>query len=59
MKLGQIADEFEISEEPNLTPLIDIVFILLIFFLVTTTFAKELGNGHRSPYCVKRRCPIR
>ena len=29
--------------EPNITPLIDIVFILLIFFLVTTTFAKDLG----------------
>ncbi len=33
-------------EEPsggdfNLTPLIDVVFLLLIFFLVATTFAKE------------------
>ncbi len=43
MKLGNLADEDAGSEEPNLTPLIDIVFILLIFFLVTTTFAKELG----------------
>ena len=25
----------------NLTPLIDIVFLLLIFFMVTTTFTKE------------------
>ena len=32
-----------IQEEPsiNLTPLIDVVFLLLIFFMVTTTFNKE------------------
>lgn len=31
------------AEEPdvNLTPLIDVVFILLIFFMVSTTFQKE------------------
>lgn len=28
---------------PNLTPLIDIVFILLIFFVVTASFARDLG----------------
>ncbi|HIE64302.1 MAG: biopolymer transporter ExbD [Nitrospira sp.] len=27
----------------NLTPLIDMVFILLIFFIVTTSFVKEAG----------------
>lgn len=27
----------------NLTPLIDLVFILLIFFLITTSFTKESG----------------
>ncbi|ADE16774.1 Biopolymer transport protein ExbD/TolR [Nitrosococcus halophilus Nc 4] len=27
----------------NLTPLIDMVFILLIFFIVTTSFVKETG----------------
>jgi len=27
--------------EPNLTPLIDVVFLLLIFFMVSTTFQKE------------------
>ena len=25
----------------NLTPLIDVVFLLLIFFMVSTTFSKE------------------
>lgn len=29
--------------ELNLAPLIDMIFILLIFFLVTTTFVKESG----------------
>jgi biopolymer transport protein ExbD len=31
------------EEEINLTPLIDVVFLLLIFFMVSTTFTKE---GH-------------
>jgi biopolymer transport protein ExbD len=29
------------EEGPNLTPLIDVVFLLLVFFLVATTFARE------------------
>ena len=29
--------------EVNMTPLIDMVFILLIFFIVTTSFVKETG----------------
>jgi biopolymer transport protein ExbD len=29
------------EDAPNLTPLIDVVFLLLVFFLVATTFAKE------------------
>lgn len=31
------------SVELNMAPLIDMVFILLIFFLVTTSFVKETG----------------
>lgn len=31
------------STELNIAPLIDMVFILLIFFLVTTSFVKETG----------------
>ncbi|MCY4256399.1 MAG: biopolymer transporter ExbD [Gammaproteobacteria bacterium] len=33
------AEEAEI----NITPMLDIVFIMLIFFIVTTSFTKELG----------------
>jgi biopolymer transport protein ExbD len=29
--------------EANMTPMLDIVFILLIFFIVTTSFVKEKG----------------
>ena len=31
------------TAEINVTPLLDIVFIMLIFFIVTTSFRKELG----------------
>ncbi|MEE4211921.1 MAG: biopolymer transporter ExbD [Parvularcula sp.] len=34
------ADE---EEDVNVTPLLDIVFIMLIFFIVTSTFIKEPG----------------
>ncbi len=43
MKIGQLSNEVTESAELNITPLIDIVFILLIFFVVTTTFVHELG----------------
>ena len=43
MRLGHVRDEVVERDEPNVAPLIDIVFILLIFFVVTTTFAKDLG----------------
>ena len=35
----RIKDEAEI----NITPMLDIVFIMLIFFIVTTSFVKETG----------------
>ena len=38
MNLRQAHDD---EPEVNLTPLIDVVFILLIFFMVSTTFQKE------------------
>ncbi len=33
----------------NMTPLIDMVFILLIFFMVTTSFVKETGIDVQRP----------
>ena len=38
-------DEIEL----NMSPLIDMIFILLIFFLVTTTFVKESGVDFNRP----------
>lgn len=36
-------DAAPLSSQINLTPLIDMVFILLIFFIVTSKFTKESG----------------
>ena len=33
----------ESNLDPDMTPMLDIVFILLIFFIVTTSFVKEEG----------------
>ncbi|MCB1583198.1 MAG: biopolymer transporter ExbD [Xanthomonadales bacterium] len=33
----------ESNEEINITPMMDVVFIMLIFFIVTTSFVKESG----------------
>ncbi len=38
-------DEAEI----NITPMLDVVFILLIFFIVTTSFVKEFGVDMSRP----------
>ncbi|CAA6677226.1 MULTISPECIES: biopolymer transporter ExbD [unclassified Lentimonas] len=37
------------QQEINVSPLIDIVFILLIFFIVTTVFVEETGVEVRRP----------
>jgi len=37
----RIRNELETEPPPNLMPLIDMVFLLLIFFLVATTFSQE------------------
>lgn len=41
-KQGAFGHEEE-AEEINLTPMLDVVFIMLIFFIVTATFIKEAG----------------
>ena len=35
--------------EINITPMLDIVFIMLIFFIVTTSFVKEVGIDVNRP----------
>ena len=37
------------EEDINLTPMLDIVFIMLIFFIVTATFVKETGLDPDKP----------
>ena len=39
----------EEDTEINITPMLDIVFIMLIFFIVTTSFIKETGIDPRRP----------
>ena len=39
----------EDEAEINITPMLDIVFIMLIFFIVTTSFVKELGVDVNRP----------
>ena len=36
--------------EINITPMLDIVFIMLIFFIVTTSFVKEPGINPSRPF---------
>ncbi|MEM8982315.1 MAG: biopolymer transporter ExbD [Pseudomonadota bacterium] len=43
-----IADEEE-ENDINLTPMLDVVFIMLIFFIVTASFVKESGLDVNKP----------
>ena len=43
------ANEGEGEEQINLTPMLDVVFIMLIFFIVTATFVKEIGLDVNQP----------
>ncbi|MDG1751434.1 MAG: biopolymer transporter ExbD [Thalassotalea sp.] len=42
-QLSKVLQEQEEAEEINMTPMLDVVFILLIFFIVTASFVKEAG----------------
>ena len=50
-KHHSLASEEDQGEEINLTPMLDVVFIMLIFFIVTATFIKEAGirSSGRTP----------
>lgn len=43
MKRRRVFSGAPVNEEINISPLIDMVFILLIFFIVTTVFVDETG----------------
>ena len=43
MRRSLINQAVEETEEPNIKPMLDVVFILLIFFIVTANFIKEPG----------------
>ena len=43
MRRSLISQAVEETEEQNITPMLDVVFILLIFFIVTANFIKEPG----------------
>ena len=45
LSMGQDSD----SDEINLTPMLDVVFIMLIFFIVTASFVKEAGIDVNRP----------
>ncbi|MBM4205937.1 MAG: biopolymer transporter ExbD [Gammaproteobacteria bacterium] len=45
---GNTADEVQ-DQQINLTPMLDVVFIMLIFFIVTATFVKEVGIDINQP----------
>lgn len=48
-RLGSIGTSNEESAEINMSPLIDMVFLLLIFFMVTTVFVEETGVEVQKP----------
>jgi len=43
------AFQTEEEQEIDLTPMLDVVFIMLIFFIVTATFVKEVGIDVNAP----------
>ena len=44
-----VAGNEEEENEINITPMLDVVFIMLIFFIVTASFVKELGLDVNRP----------
>ena len=52
MRRTRISNEENTEEEINLTPMLDVVFIMLIFFVATTSFVKESGVDVNRPTAV-------
>jgi len=49
MRRHRTQDNSNADSEVNLTPMLDVVFIMLIFFVVTTSFVKESGVDVNRP----------
>ncbi len=47
----------EDENEINLTPMLDVVFIMLIFFIVTASFVKEAGLDVNRPDAPQQQAP--
>jgi len=49
--MKQFFNQIQVEEESeiNITPMLDVVFIMLIFFIVTATFVKEAGIDVNRP----------
>jgi biopolymer transport protein ExbD len=52
MPRPSISAESDVETEINLSPMIDCIFILLIFFIVTTVFVEEPGIDVFKPHAV-------
>ena len=50
MRRSPISSAVAEEEDINLTPMLDVVFILLIFFIVTANFIKEPGLEDNRPH---------
>ena len=48
-QMMQMVQQQEEESEINLTPMLDVVFIMLIFFIVTASFVKEAGIDVNRP----------
>ena len=57
MSRRYLLSEEEITTEINLSPMIDCIFILLIFFIVTTVFVEEPGRRGFQARRLDRRSP--
>ena len=49
MRKNLLINEDDDESEVNLTPMLDVVFIMLIFFIVTASFVKEAGIDVNRP----------
>ena len=52
--LSQVLSQGEDQAEIDLTPMLDVVFIMLIFFIVTASFLKETGVEATKPPSVRQ-----